>query len=140
MPNVTLPKNYKPTKKEKYMNPQMLAYFKQKLKNLREEVLKGSGETISHLQEEGGLLEPDIIDRASLESDTSLELKNRDRDRKLLVKIDNALERIKSGTYGYCEETGDPIGIERLEARPFTTLSIEAQERYERMKRTHREE
>ncbi len=137
---VTLPKEYRPTKKEKYMNPIMLEYFKHKLLKWREDILKESTETLEHLQKEGAMQEADIIDRASAETDASIELRNRDRERKLIVKIDEALERIKSGTYGYCEETGDQIGLERLEARPTATLSVEAQARHERMEKTHVEE
>lgn len=136
---VTVPKGYKPTKKEEYMNPVMLEYFKHKLLQRREEILKELNETMTHLQQEGAMQEADVIDRASAETDTSLELRSRDRERKLIVKIDEALERVKSGTYGYCEETGDPIGIERLEARPTATLSIEAQAKHERLEKTKTE-
>jgi DnaK suppressor protein len=114
-------------------------YFRQKLLAWKAELLKESNETLNHLQEES-LSEPDIADRASLETDRALELRTRDRERKLISKIDEALLRIEDGTYGYCEETGEPIGIKRLEARPIATLSIEAQERHERMERTHRDD
>lgn len=132
--------SYKPTEKEPYMNPKMLDYFRQKLETWKEEIIKESDETLHELQDEGGLQEPDVADRASVETEVALELRARDRQRKLLGKIDEALERIRAGTYGYCEETGDPIGIRRLEARPIATLTVEAQERHERLERTHRDE
>jgi len=119
------------------MNERQREYFRQKLLKWREDLLKESEETLEYLQE-GGLQEPDLADRASAEVDRALELRTRDRARKLIAKIDAALERIESGTYGYCEETGEPIALRRLEARPVATLSIEAQERHERMERTHR--
>lgn len=121
------------------MNPIMLEYFRKKLLRWRAELLEESTETLQHLQEDS-LHEPDIADRASLETDRSLELRTRDRERKLISKIDAALERIEDGSYGYCEDTGEPIGIRRLEARPIATLSLEAQERHERLERTHRDE
>ena len=121
------------------MNPVMREYFRQKLLRWREELCKESEETILHLQQES-LHEPDIADRASLETDRSLELRTRDRERKLLAKIDAALRRIDNASYGYCEETGEPISLRRLEARPIATLSIESQERHERMERTHRDD
>jgi len=105
----------------------------------RAELLHESNETLQHLQEES-LSEPDIADRASLETDRALELRTRDRERKLITKIDDALKRIEDGTYGYCEDTAEPISLRRLEARPIATLSIEAQERHERMERTHRDD
>lgn len=132
--------SYKPTLKEPYMNPKMLAYFRQKLEEWKEEILQETDDTLQELQEEGGLQEPDIADRASIETEVALELRARDRQRKLINKIDEALDRIKRGEYGYCEETGEPIGIKRLEARPVATLTVEAQERHERMERTHRDE
>jgi len=131
--------DYRPTEKEAFMNPMQLEYFRQKLLGWKGELLKESNETLSHLQEES-LSEPDIADRASLETDRALELRTRDRERKLISKIDEALLRIEDGSYGYCEETGEPISLKRLEARPIATLSIEAQERHERMERTHRED
>jgi len=134
-----LPNGYRPTEDEPFMSPRMTEYFRQKLMRWREELLKESSETLTHLQE-GGLLEADIADRASLETDRSLELRTRDRERKLLAKINAALERIDEGSYGYCEETMEPISLRRLEARPIATLSIEAQERHERMERTYRDE
>jgi DnaK suppressor protein len=121
------------------MNPMQLEYFRQKLLRWRAELLEESNETLQHLQEES-LSEPDIADRASLETDRALELRTRDRERKLITKIDEALKRIEDGTYGYCEETAEPISLRRLEARPIATLSIEAQERHERMERTHRDD
>ena len=137
--NATLPHDYKPSEKEEFMNPTMLEYFRQKLLNWKGELLKESSETLEHLQE-GGILEPDIADRASIETDRALELRTRDRARKLIAKIDEALERIDDGEYGYCEETHEPISIRRLEARPIATLSIDAQERHERMEKTHRDD
>jgi len=136
MPNVILPPDYKPSEKEEYMNPQQLEYFRQKLVAWKEELLKESGETIDDLRE-GGLNEPDLNDRASNETEKALELRTRDRMRKLIKKINQALGRIEDGTYGFCEETGDPIGLSRLEARPVTTLTVEAQERHERLEKTH---
>jgi DnaK suppressor protein len=137
--NVTLPPDYKPSAKEDFMNPLMLAYFRQKLLDWKNELLRESNDTLEHLQE-GGILEPDIADRASIETDRALELRTRDRARKLIAKIDEALERIADGSYGYCEDTHEPISIPRLEARPIATLSIDAQERHERMEKTHRDD
>ena len=131
--------DYRPTEKESFMNPMQLEYFRQKLLAWKGELLKESNETLSHLQEES-LSEPDIADRASLETDRALELRTRDRERKLISKIDEALQRIVDGTYGYCEETDEPISLRRLEARPIATLSLEAQERHERLERTHRDD
>jgi DnaK suppressor protein len=131
--------DYRPTDKEPFMNPVQLEYFRQKLLAWKSELLRESGETLSHLQEES-LSEPDLADRASLETDRSLELRTRDRERKLIQKIDEALGRIEDGSYGFCEETGEPISLKRLEARPIATLSLEAQERHERMERTHRDD
>jgi DnaK suppressor protein len=133
-----LPPDYKPTEKEKFMNPVMLEYFRQKLLRWRAELLVESKETISEMQEDN-LQKPDIADRASAETDHALELRTRDRERKLISKINAAMEKIDEGTYGYCEETGDPISIARLEARPIATLSLEAQERHERKERTQRD-
>lgn len=130
---------YRPSENEQFMNKRMTEYFRGKLLRWREELLQESTETLHHLQE-NSVAEPDIADRASLETDRSLELRTRDRERKLLGKIDAALQRIEEGTYGYCEETMEPINLRRLEARPIATLSIEAQERHERMERTHRDE
>ena len=134
-----LPPDYRPTEDEEFMNPLQREYFRQKLLSWRSELLQESSETLRHLQEES-LSEPDIADRASLETDRSLELRTRDRERKLIARIDDALQRIDEGTYGYCEETSEPISLRRLEARPIATLSIEAQERHERMERTHRDD
>ncbi len=135
----TLPPDYRPSDNEEFMNPLQLEYFRQKLLRWRAELLAESTETLQHLKEES-LSEPDITDRASLETERSLELRTRDRERKLISKIDAALLRIEDGSYGYCEETDEPIGIRRLEARPIATLSLEAQERHERMERTHRDD
>ena len=134
-----LPEGYRPTEDEDYMNPIMVEYFRQKLQTWRAELLADSDETLINLQD-GGIQEPDIADRASAETDKGLELRTRNRELKLLSKIDEALERISDGTYGYCEETGDSIGVRRLEARPNATLSVEAQELHERRERVQREE
>jgi DnaK suppressor protein len=133
-----LPPDYKPGEKEKFMNPVMLEYFRQKLLRWRAELLEESTETIKEMQEDN-LQKPDIADRASAETDHALELRTRDRERKLISKINAALEKIDDGSYGYCEETGEPISIARLEARPIATLSLEAQERHERKERTQRD-
>ncbi len=136
---VTLPPDYRPSDDEEFMNDFQREYFRQKLIRWRGELLKEADETLAHLQE-GGLQEADIADRASAEAERALELRTRDRARKLIAKIDAALGRIDDGSYCYCEETSEPIGVRRLEARPIATLSIEAQERHERLERTHREE
>jgi DnaK suppressor protein len=135
----TLPPDYRPSDNEDFMNPLQLEYFRQKLLRWRAELLAESSETLQHLKEES-LAEPDITDRASLETERSIELRTRDRERKLISKIDAALMRIEDGSYGYCEETDEPISLRRLEARPIATLSLEAQERHERMERTHRDD
>jgi DnaK suppressor protein len=135
----TLPPDYRPSEDEEFMNPLQLEYFRQKLLRWRAELLAESTETLQHLKEES-LSEPDIADRATLETDRFTELRTRDRERKLISKIDEALQRIEDSSYGYCEETGEPIGVRRLEARPIATLSLEAQERHERLERTHRED
>src|SRR5271169_76472 len=135
----TLPTDYRPSEDEEFMGPLQVEYFRQKLLRWRSELLADSSETLRHLQEES-LLKPDLTDRASLETERAIELRTRDRERKLISKIDSALQRIDTGTYGFCEETDEPIGIRRLEARPIATLSIEAQERHERMERTHRDD
>jgi DnaK suppressor protein len=135
----TLPPDYRPSDDEEFMNPLQLEYFRQKLLRWRAELLSESTETLQHLKEES-LSEPDVADRATLETDRYTELRTRDRERKLIVKIDEALQRIENGTYGYCEETDEPIGVRRLDARPIATLSLEAQERHERLERTHRED
>jgi DnaK suppressor protein len=134
-----LPPDYRPSPAEEFMNPLQLEYFRQKLLRWRAELLREAGETLTSLGE-GGISEADLTDRASVETDRALELRTRDRARKLIAKIDQALERIENGTYGYCEETGEPIGLRRLEARPIATLSIEAQERHERMEKVHRDD
>ena len=134
-----LSRDYHPSEDEKFMNPRQLEYFRQKLLRWRAELLAESGETLQHLKEES-LLKPDLTDRASLETERAIELRTRDRERKLIAKIDEALGRIKDGSYGYCEETNEPIGLRRLEARPTATLSLDAQERHERMERTHRDD
>ena len=135
-----LPPEYRPSDTEPFMNDVMKEYFRQKLVSWRAELLRESDETLSHLQQEGGAQEADLADRATTETDRALELRTRDRERKLISKIDQALDRIVDGSYGYCEETGEPIGIGRLEARPIATMSLEAQERHERLERTHRDE
>jgi DnaK suppressor protein len=131
--------DYRPSEDEEFMNPMQLEYFRQKLLRWRAELLEESSGTLQHLKEES-LSEPDITDRATLETDRFTELRTRDRERKLIAKIDAALSRIEDGSYGYCEETDEPIGIGRLEARPIATLSLEAQERHERLERLHRED
>ncbi|MGB8274235.1 MAG: RNA polymerase-binding protein DksA [Alphaproteobacteria bacterium] len=134
-----LPPDYRPSEEEAFMNPMQLEYFRRKLLAWRSELLKESNNTLQHLQEESAQ-EADIADRASLETDRALELRTRDRARKLIAKIDEALARIEDGTYGYCVETHEPISLRRLEARPIATLSVEAQERHERMEKTHRDD
>ena len=136
---VTLPPDYRPTEDEEFMNTLQLEYFRQKILRWRHELLRESGETLNSLSA-GGISEADLADRASVETDRALELRTRDRARKLISKIDQAVERVENGTYGYCEESGEPIGLRRLEARPIATLSIEAQERHERMERVHRDD
>jgi|ERR1700735_728037 DnaK suppressor protein len=135
----TLPPDYRPSEDEEFMNVQQTEYFRLKLLRWRAELLAESIETMSHMKEDS-LSEPDVTDRATLETDRFTELRTRDRERKLISKIDQALQRIEIGTYGYCEETDEPIGIRRLDARPIATLSLEAQERHERQERTHRED
>ncbi len=136
---IELPPDYRPSDDESFMNPRQIEYFRRKLLAWREDILRESQETLLHLQEDT-VAEPDIADRASTESERALELRTRDRQRKLVGKIDAALRRIEEGSYGYCEETGEPIGLKRLDARPVATLSIEAQERHERRERTYRDE
>lgn len=136
---ITVPPNYKPTEKEEYMSPVMLEYFRQKLTRWKEELVQESSETLAAIND-GGMQEPDITDRASAETERALEFRTRDRYRKLINKIESAIGRIEISEYGYCEETGEPIGVKRLEARPIATLSIEAQERHERNERTQRDE
>ncbi len=132
-----LPDGYRPSDDEPYMNPRQLEYFRRKLLRWREEILRGSDVTLRRLQEESERL-TDPADWASAEAERYYELRTRDRERKLLAKIDAALRRIEEGTYGFCEETGEPIGLARLEARPVATLSVEAQERRERRERAYR--
>ncbi|MBR2274068.1 MAG: RNA polymerase-binding protein DksA [Alphaproteobacteria bacterium] len=135
----TLPPDYVPNKKEEYMNEMQLEYFRRKLIDWKKELLAQASNTLDDLRQ-GGLNQPDDIDRASMETDKSLDLRTKDRARKLIVKIDQALERIEDGSYGYCEETGEEIGIDRLMARPIATLCLEAQERHERMEKTYDDE
>jgi DnaK suppressor protein len=130
---------YRPSDDEPFMNPRQRDYFRNKLNTWKEDILRESRETLENLQEESQN-HPDMADRASSESDRSLELRTRDRQRKLISKIDAALKRIDDGTYGYCEETGEPIGIARLDARPIATLSLEAQEMHERREKVYRDE
>ena len=137
--SIVLPPDYKPSADEEYMNDMQLEYFRQKLLAWKKSLVEQSQDTLDDLRQ-GGLNQPDEIDRASLETDKSLDLRTKDRARKLIAKINDALERIEDGTYGYCEETGEPIGLERLEARPIATLSIEAQERHERMEKSYDDE
>lgn len=129
---------YTPAEDEVFMNERQKEYFRRKLIAWKEEILRESQETLVVLQSENEN-HPDLADRASFETDRSIELRARDRQRKLIAKIDAALARLDDGTYGYCEETGEPIGLKRLNARPIATLSIEAQERHERRERTYRE-
>lgn len=138
-PITAIPDNYKPSEKEAYMNPKHLEYFRRKLLNWRTELLAESRETMEHLKEENWQ-EADVVDRASLETDAGVELRSRNRYLKLISKIDDALKRIEDGEYGYCEETGDPIGLRRLEARPVATLTVEAQERHERIEKQYSDE
>ena len=137
--SIILPPDYKPSADEEYMNDMQLEYFRQKLLDWKKSLVEQSQDTLEDLRQ-GGLNQPDDVDRASLEADKSLDLRTKDRARKLISKINEALERIEDGSYGYCEETGEPIGLERLEARPIATLSIEAQERHERMEKTYDDE
>ena len=137
--SIILPPDYKPSADEEYMNEMQLEYFRKKLEDWKKSIVSQSADTLEDLCQ-GGLQQPDDIDRASMETDKALDLRTKDRIRKLISKIDEALDRIEDGTYGYCEETGEPIGIERLEARPVATLSIEAQERHERLEKTFDDE
>lgn len=136
---VTLPPDYRPGEEEEFMNPIQTEYFRQKLLRWRTSLLREADGTLLSLSQ-GGIHEADITDRASVETDRALELRTRDRARKLIAKIDQALARIENGSYGFCEETAEPIGLKRLEARPIATLAIEAQERHERMERAHRDD
>lgn len=137
--DIELPEDYRPSDDETFMNERHKEYFRRKLMAWREEIIRESRSTISALQQDVGTL-PDLADRASTETDRALELRARDRQRKLINKIDAALRRIEEDTYGYCEETGEPISLARLDARPVATLSIEAQERHERSERVHRDD
>lgn len=130
---------YRPTEDEPFMNERQKEYFRRKLVSWKEEILKDSQGTLNNLQEDNNHL-PDIADRASSETEKALELRTRDRQRKLISKIDSALRRIETGEYGYCEETGEPISLRRLDARPIATLSLEAQERHERDEKVHRDD
>jgi len=135
----TLPPDYKPSEKEGFMNETMQEYFRQKLVAWKDELLRDMDTTLQHLQEDTAMA-ADLSDRASAETDRSIELRTRDRARKLILKIDEAMLRIEQGVYGYCVETGDPIGVKRLEARPIATLSLEAQVRHERLEKTQRDD
>jgi DnaK suppressor protein len=139
MTHPLLPADYRPSENEPFMNPVMREYFRQKLLRWRSELLQESSETLIHLQNET-VPEADLTDRAATETDRFTELRTRDRERKLIGKIDAALRRVDEGNYGYCDETGEPIGVRRLEARPIATLSLEAQERHERIERTQRDD
>ncbi len=136
---VTLPPDYVPSDDEVFMSPQQVEFFRRRLLRWRADLLRDADGTLASLSQ-GGIHEADVTDRASVETDRALELRTRDRARKLVAKIDQALQRVETGTYGYCEETGEPIGLKRLIARPIATLSIEAQERHERMERVHRDD
>jgi DnaK suppressor protein len=138
MGGADLPDGYRPSEDEPFMNERQRTYFRNKLMTWKEEILRSSIETLEHLQDSEH--HPDIADRASSETDRALELRARDRQRKLIAKIDAALERIEDGSYGYCEETGEPISLRRLDARPIATLSVEAQERHERRERVYRDD
>ncbi|MGC6512527.1 MAG: RNA polymerase-binding protein DksA [Parvibaculales bacterium] len=134
-----LPKNYQPSDDEPFMNAKQREYFRRKLVAWKEDIIRETRETVSTLQEES-VNHPDITDRASSESEKALELRTRDRQRKLISKIDAALSRVEDQTYGYCEETGEPISLKRLDARPIATLSLEAQERHEKRERVFRDD
>jgi len=134
-----LPEDYRPAEDEPFMNERQLEYFRRKLHTWKEEILEDSRDTIEGLQESTRNI-PDAADRASEETDRALELRTRDRQRKLVSKIDSALRRIEEGEYGYCEMTGEPISLKRLDARPIATMSLEAQERHERSERVHRDD
>ncbi len=134
--DVELPEGYKPSPDEKFMNEKQTQYFRKKLLDWKEEILRESKETLNHLQEDSQK-EPDIADRASSETDWSIELRTRDRQRKLITKIDAAIERIEKGEYGYCEVTGEPINLERLDARPIAMMTLEAQEEHEKYEKVH---
>ena len=139
MEQIILPVGYKPSEDEEYMNSMQLEYFRQKLQTWREELLEESRDTLDHLKEENWN-EPDLTDRASVETETSIELRTRDRYRKLIDKIEHTIVKINKTDYGYCEETGEKIGLRRLEARPVATLCIEAQMRHENYEKIHLDE
>lgn len=139
MPETSVPSDYVPSDDEEFMSERQREYFRKKLQDWKESILVDSKDTLSHLQTETSSL-PDVADRASAETDKSIELRARDRQRKLISKIDAALRRIDDGSYGYCDETGEPISLGRLMARPVATLSLEAQERHERSERIHRDD
>ena len=130
---------YRPSEDEPFMNERQREDFRHKLLAWKDDILRESKETLEHLQDENNVL-PDLVDRASTETDRALELRTRDRQRKLIAKIDAALHRIEEGSYGFCEETGEPISLRRLDARPIATLSIEAQERHERREKVYRDD
>ena len=136
---VFLPEDYHPAEDEPFMNDRQLEYFRRKLITWKNELLEDSRDTIEGLQD-GTRAIPDVADRASEETDRALELRTRDRQRKLVTKIDSALRRIDNGEYGYCEVTGEPISLKRLDARPIATMSLEAQERHERREKVHRDD
>ena len=136
---VSIPDDYRPSDDEPFMNDNQVAYFRQKLLSWKSDLMSDSKDTIEALQDSTRSI-PDISDRASEETDRALELGTRDRQRKLVAKIDSALRRIEEGEFGYCEETGDPISLKRLDARPIATMSLEAQERHERREKVHRED
>lgn len=139
MSNTLIDQGYRPTDEEPFMNERQREYFRRKLLQWKQDIIRESSETLATLQSENEN-HPDIADRASSETDRAIELRARDRQRKLIAKIDAALTRIEDGSYGYCEETGEPISLKRLEARPIATLSLEAQERHERNERVHRDD
>jgi len=139
MVQIELPPDYEPTSDEEFMNPRQQEYFRRKLLEWKSDILRESQETLQNLQEDN-LREPDIADRASSETDWSVELRTRDRQRKLISKIESALARLDEGEYGYCEVTGEPISLKRLSARPIATMTIEAQEMHERSEKVHRDD
>ena len=138
-PKVTLPDDYRPSEDEPFMHDHQRAYFRRKLLNWREEIFRSTKETLQHLQDDSAQ-HADMADRASSESERALELRARDRQRKLIAKIESAIARLDDGSYGYCKETGEPISLKRLDARPIATLSVEAQERHERRERVYRDQ
>ncbi len=137
--SISIDQDYRPREDEPFMNDRQREYFRLKLLNWKEDILREARETLQHLQDENQN-HPDLADRASSETDRSIELRARDRQRKLIAKIDSALQRIEDGSYGFCEDTGEPISLKRLEARPIATLSVEAQERHERRERVYRDD